>query len=178
LYLDATLVEIADMYRMFDWVRQSRQKGIVQVCKVPAEFTVYGTHSYIVNRSRRKHVHDFLRSRLGSGKPIDNVLTLGIQQGHLQAYVTAPFLTSGSDAGLVSTVGYEGSEGFLAWFLFRRLCFFDMSDEAAEKLSAKAAELTRGMARAETLFGALCAYRVANWPPESRFNPERPRGQS
>jgi GR25 family glycosyltransferase involved in LPS biosynthesis len=170
LYLDATLVEIADMHRTFEWVQESRRKGIVQVCRIPADFTVYGTHSYIVNSARKKHVYDFLRSRLDAGRPIDNVLASAIQGGQLKAFLTAPFLTSGSDAGLVSTVGYEGSADFLAWFLFRRLCFFDLGDQAAEQLAARTGELARDVARPEAIFGALCGYRVARWP-NSHFKP-------
>lgn len=174
LYLDATLVEIADMVQMFDWVQQSRPKGMVQVHRIPAEFTVYGTHSYIVNSSRKKYVHDFLRSYLDAGVPIDDVFASGIRKGQLQAYLTAPFLTSGGDGGLVSTVGYESGEGFLAWLLFRRLCFFDLNEEAATGLAARVADLTRDMAGAEAIFGALCGYRVAKWP-NSHFAPRLER---
>jgi hypothetical protein len=178
LYLDATLVEIADMYQMFDWVRQSRAKGIVQVCKVPQQFTVYGTHSYVVNGARKAFVHGYLASHLRSGLAIDNVLARGIQRGELKACVSAPFLTSGDDAGLESSVGYEGTHGFLAWLIFRRLCFFDSTGEALSRLAARAEELSRGLPPSEAVFGALCGYRVAGWPPDSRFSPERPHEQS
>jgi GR25 family glycosyltransferase involved in LPS biosynthesis len=170
LYLDATLVELADMYRMFDWVQQARPKGLVHLRGIPTEFTVYGTHSYVVNSSRKKYVHDFLRSHLDAGVPIDNVFASGIQKGRLKAYLTAPFLTSGDDRGLVSTVGYEGGESFLAWLLFRRLCFVDLGEEAAAGLAARVADLTRGIALPEANFGALCAHRVAKWP-NTRFTP-------
>jgi hypothetical protein len=176
LYLDATLVEIDDMYRMFDWVRQSRERGIVQVCKVPAQFTVFGTHSYVVNGERKRQVHEFLAGRLDSGYPIDNVLAQAIREGALKAFVSAPFLITGSDAGLESSVGYEGGDhGFLAWLLFRRLCFFDLDERALGDLAARAAGLARGVPQAEALFGALCAYRVAAWLPDSRFHPGQPR---
>src|SRR3954462_8973303 len=66
LYLDATLVEILDMTRMFEWVQASRQEGAVHVHKIPPDFTLYGMLSYIVNSSRKKHVHDFLQARLES----------------------------------------------------------------------------------------------------------------
>jgi GR25 family glycosyltransferase involved in LPS biosynthesis len=170
LYLDATLVELEDMYRMFDWVQQARAKGLAHLHRIPSEFTVYGTHSYVVNSSRKKYVHDFLRSYLDAGVPIDNVFASGIQKGELKAFLTAPFLTSGDDGSLVSTVGYEGEGGFLAWLLFRRLCFFDLSDEAAARLAARVADLTRDLARHEANFGALCAHRVAKWP-NTRFTP-------
>lgn len=175
LYLDATLVELEDMYRMFDWVRQSRETGIVQVCKLPERFTVYGTHSYVVNGERKRRVHELLAAGLRSGYPIDNVLAQAIRAGTLKAFVSAPFLITGSDAGLESSVGYEGDHGFLAWLIFRRLCFFDLDERALGELSARAAALAKGVPQAEALFGALCAYRVAAWPPDSRFHPERPR---
>jgi hypothetical protein len=174
LYLDATLVEIADMHRMFDWVRESREKGVVQVCKVPAQFTLYGTHSYVVNGARKRSVHEYLAARLRSGYPIDNVLAQAIREGTLKAFVSAPFLITGSDAGLESSVGYEGDHGFLAWLLFRRLCFFDLDARVLGELAARAAALGRSVPQAEALFGALCAYRVAAWPPDSRFHPGRP----
>jgi GR25 family glycosyltransferase involved in LPS biosynthesis len=170
LYLDATLVELADMYRMFDWVQQARPKALVHLRRIPAEFTVYGTHSYVVNGRRKKYLRDFLRSYLNAGVPIDNVFASGIRSGELEAYLTAPFLTSGHDESLVSTVGYERESGFLAWLLFRRLCFFDLSDAAAVALEAKAGDLRRELAPAEASFGALCAHRVANWPNTS-FTP-------
>jgi GR25 family glycosyltransferase involved in LPS biosynthesis len=170
LYLDATLVELADMYRMFDWVQQSRPKGLVQLHRIPAEFTVYGTLSYVVNSSRKKYVHDFLRAQLASGVPIDNVFASGIRNGRLEAYLTAPFLTSGGDSGLASTVGYAGGEGFLPWLLFRRLCFFDLGEDAMAGLAAKVADLTRDVPPAEASFGALCAHRIAKWP-NTRFTP-------
>lgn len=170
LYLDATLVEIADMYQVFEWVQQARRKGLVDLHRVPAEFTVYGALSYVVNSSRKEYVHDLLRSYLHAGAPIDNVFAAGIREGRLRAYLTAPFLTSGSDASMVSTVGYEDGDGFLAWFLFRRLCFFDLSEEAAAGLTARIADLTRDLTPAEAIFGALCGHRVARWP-NARFAP-------
>jgi GR25 family glycosyltransferase involved in LPS biosynthesis len=174
LYLDATLVEIADMHQMFEWVQQARPKGLVDLRRVPAEFTVYGTLSYVVNSSRKKYLHDFLRPYLHAGVPMDDVFAAGIREGRLKAYLTAPFLTSGSDASMVSTVGYEGADGLLAWFLFRRLCFFDLSEEAAAGLKARIADLTHDLTRAEAIFGALCAHRVARWP-NARFAPRLER---
>jgi GR25 family glycosyltransferase involved in LPS biosynthesis len=170
LYLDATLVELEDMYRMFEWVQQARPKSLAHLRRIPAEFTVYGTHSYIVNSSRKKYVHDFLRSYLDAGVPIDNVFASGIQKSQLKAYLTAPFLTSGDDRGLVSTLGYEGGENFLAWLLFRRLCFFDLSEDAEAGLAERVADLTRGVPLPEASFGALCAHRAAKWPI-TRFTP-------
>jgi GR25 family glycosyltransferase involved in LPS biosynthesis len=170
LYLDATLVEIADMYQMFEWARQARAKGLVDVHGIPAGFTVYGMLSYVVNSGRKKHLRDFLRSYLHAGVPVDNVVASGIQKGEIKAYLTAPFLTTGSDASMVSTLGYEGGDGFLAWFLFRRLCFFDLNEAAAAGLTARIADLTRDLSRAQGIFGALCAHRVAKWP-NSRFPP-------
>jgi hypothetical protein len=170
LYLDATLVELEDMYQMFQWVQEARPKGLAHLRRIPARFTVYGTHSYVVNSSRKKHVRDFLLSYLAAGVPIDDVFASGIQRGRLKAYLTAPFLTSGDDRGLVSTVGYEAGANFLAWLLFRRLCFFDLSEEAAAGLAARVADLTRGLAPAEANFGALCAHRLAKWP-NTRFTP-------
>jgi hypothetical protein len=175
LYLDATLVELADMYQMFDWVQEARPQGIVYLHRIPAEFAVYGTLSYVVNASRKKYVHDFLRSYLHAGVPIDNVFASGIQKGELKAHVTAPFLTTGSDPSMDSTVGYEEGDGLLAWFLFRRLCFFDLNEEAAAGLTARIADLTRDLTRAEAVFGALCAHRVAKWP-NSHFAPRVERG--
>jgi hypothetical protein len=175
LYLDATLVELEDMYRMFDWVQQARAKGTPHLHGIPGEFTVYGTHSYVVNSGRKAHVHDYLRSHLQAGVPIDNVFARGIQKGELKAFLTAPFLTSGDDESLVSTVGYEGEGGFLAWLLFRRLCFFDLGEAAAAGLAARVADLTRTLARPEANFGALCAHRVARWP-NTRFTPHLGRG--
>jgi Glycosyltransferase family 25 (LPS biosynthesis protein) len=174
LYLDATLVELPDMYRMFDWVQQARPKGLVHLHAVPSEFTVYGTHSYVVNCSRKKQVHDFLRSYLDAGVPIDDVLASGIRKGELEAYLTAPFLTSGDDRGLVSTVGYAGDASFLAWLLFRRLCFSDLGEEAAAGLAARVADLAPELPSAEASFGALCAHRVAKWP-NTRFTPRAER---
>jgi len=175
LYLDATLVELEDMYQMFQWVQEARPKGLVDLHRVPADFTVYGALSYVVNAARKKYVHDFLRSYLHAGAPIDNVFAAGIREGRLKAYVTAPFLTSGSDVSMVSTLGYEDGDGFLAWFLFRRLCFFDLNEEAAAGLTARIADLTRDLTRAEAIFGALCGHRVAKWP-NTHFAPRVARG--
>jgi GR25 family glycosyltransferase involved in LPS biosynthesis len=175
LYLDATLVEIADMYQMFEWVQQSRRKGLVDLRRIPAEFTVYGALSYVVNSSRKKYVHDFLRSYLHAGAPLDNIFAAGIREGRLKAYVTTPFLTSGSDGSMASTVGYEDGDGFLAWFLFRRLCFFDLNEEAAAGLTARIADLTRDLTPAQAVFGALCGHRVARWP-NTHFAPRVGRG--
>jgi GR25 family glycosyltransferase involved in LPS biosynthesis len=177
LYLDATLVEIADMYQMFEWVQQARPKGLVDLHRIPAEFTVYGALSYVVNSSRKKYVHDYLRAYLHAGAPIDDIFAAGIREGRLRAYLTAPFLTSGSDGSMVSTVGYEDGHGFLAWFLFRRLCFVDLSEEAAAGLTARIADLTRDLTRAEAIFGALCGHRVAKWP-NTHFAPRVERKEA
>jgi hypothetical protein len=176
LYLDATLVELADMHRMFEWVQQARPKGLVNLYRIPAEFTVYGALSYVVNAARKKYLHDFLSANLRAGVPIDDVFAAGIRQGRLKAYLTAPFLTSGSDSSMASNVGYDdGGHGLLAWFLFRRLCFFDLGEGAAATLTARIAELTRALTRPEAIFAALCAYRVAKWP-NSHFAPRVGRG--
>lgn len=164
LYLDATLVELPDMYQMFEWVQASREKATVQVHRVPPEFTVYGTHSYVVNSRRKRLVHDFLERHLATQKPIDNVMAYGIQGGHLQAYLTTPFLTSGSDQSLVRTVGDRGDDRFVAWLLFRRLCFWDLADEELSLLEAKLPALMRATGRHAAVLGSLLAYRTARWP--------------
>ncbi|HZQ72372.1 MAG TPA: hypothetical protein VFB08_05615 [Burkholderiales bacterium] len=170
LYLDATLVEIADMQEMFEWTQAARKRGAVEVCPIPAGFTVYGTHSYIVNARRKQAVRTFLSGLLASGKPIDNALAYGIQHKRLRAYVTAPFVTTGAELGLDSDIGYESKERFIAWLLFRRLCFVELADADLAELAARSARLSGVVAPPEALFGALCAYRVARWP-HTRFPP-------
>jgi GR25 family glycosyltransferase involved in LPS biosynthesis len=170
LYLDATLVEISDMYRMFEWTRASREKGVVHVHRIPQEFTVYGMHSYIVNARRKQHVLDYLTRYAASRNPIDNVMAHGIQRGHLQAYLTSPFVTSGSDLSLARTVGDSGDDQFVAWLMFRRLCFWTLADEDLSLIERKLPALTGSVGREETAFGSLLAYRMARWP-QRRFLP-------
>lgn len=169
LYLDATLVEPADMYRMFDWCESARRKGQVSICKISPDFIVYGTHSYIVNGRRKGKLLDFLRRHLHVGKPVDNVLAAGIQRGHIKAYLTAPFLTSGSDLSLAGNIS-KADENFVAWLLFRRLCFVDLHDEMLPAFAARIDELMRNYGRREVLLGGLLAYRLARFP-ETRFDP-------
>ena len=145
LYLDATLVEVLDMYQMFEWTQVSREKMAVHVHRIPPEFTVYGTHSYIVNGRRKQQLLGFLRRHLASLKPIDNVMAYGIQRGHLQAYLTSPFITSGTDFHLARTVGESGRSEFIAWLLFRRLCFWDLADEELSRLTERLPDLARGV---------------------------------
>ena len=168
LYLDATLIEVADMYRMYEWARHARERQTVQVHRIPADFVVYGTHSYVVNAGRRQKVLDFLARHLGAGKPIDNAYAHGIQRGELQAFVSAPFVTSGSDLGIERTVG-EVEERFLAWLLFRRLCFWDLSAQELEALQRRLAGL-RAVDGQAAILGALLGYRIGRWPMQ-RFPP-------
>lgn len=169
LYLDATVVEAADMYRMFDWCESARRKGEVKVCKVPADFTVYGMLSYVVNGRRKARLLDILSRHLHTGKPVDNVLAGGIRNGLLKAYLTAPFLTSGNDLSLTSQIS-RSEENFAAWLLFRRLCYVDLSDAALPALAAKIDELTRDGGPRGKLLGALLAHRLERFP-ESVFDP-------
>lgn len=167
LYLDATLVEIPDMHQMFEWAEASRSKSTVQVRRIPPEFTVYGMHSYVVNSRRKRLVHDFLERHLATQKPIDNVMAYGIQRGHLQAYLTSPFITSAADQSLVRTVGESGDDRFVAWLVFRRLCAWDLAEEELSFLESKLPALMRGAGRNAAVLGSLLAYRTARWPNQN-----------
>ena len=170
LCLDATLIEVPDMYRMFEWTQASRSKGVVHVHRIPQDFTVYGMHSYVVNSSRKQHVLDYFKRHFAAGKPIDNVLAHGIQRGHLQAYLTSPFVTSGSDQSLVRTVGESGDDQFVAWLMFRRLCFWQLADADLSMIEDTLPALMRGADRHASALGSLLAYRIARWP-QQRFHP-------
>jgi hypothetical protein len=155
LYLDATLIEAADMCHVFGWAKTARDDGTVRVRALPKEFTVYGTHSYVVNAGRKAFVLDFLKRHLASGSPLDNVTAHGIQSGELRAFISTPFMTCGSDLGLSRTTGESGDDRFLAWQIYRRLCFYDLDESQLAE---------------DRLLGELCAYRMARWPLE-RFPP-------
>jgi GR25 family glycosyltransferase involved in LPS biosynthesis len=173
LYLDATLVEIEDMCRMFEWTRSSKKDGNVNVCSLPADFTVYGAHSYVVNRARRGKLLDFLRRNAGSGKPFDDVLAAGVRKQRLRAFVTAPFITSASELSPRSQVTRSGDEKFAAWWVFRRLCFADTDEAVVAQLGPMIDELTKRCSGSELLLGRLLAYRLARWP-STRFPPDAP----
>jgi hypothetical protein len=170
LYLDATLIEAMDMCHVFGWAKTARDDGTVRVRALPREFTVYGAHSYVVNATRKAFVLDFLRRHMISGKPIDNVTAYGVQSGQLRAFMTTPFMTSGSELGLARTVGESGDDRFLAWQVFRRLCFYDLGEDELAALTAKSAHLMATVTQEDRLLGELCAYRMARWPLE-RFPP-------
>jgi hypothetical protein len=170
LYLDATLVEVPDMQVMFEWTQLAREKNTVHIHQVPAEFSVFGTHSYVVNGRRKRFVLEFLQNHLDAGNSIDGILAYGIQHGDLQAHITAPFVTSSHDLGLASSVASGTDDAYLAWFLFRRLCFGHLSDGILASLEPGLETLARGTGRAESLLGALMAYRMARWPGV-RFRP-------
>ncbi len=173
LYLDATLVEVEDMCRVFEWAQSAKKEGRVNVSSLSADFTVYGTHSYVVNRARRGKLLDFLRQHLDSGKPIDNALAAGIRKARLRAYVTTPFITSASELSQKGQVTGTADEKFAAWWLFRRLCFADTDDAALAQFEPMLEELTRSCASGEMLLGRLLAYRLARWPM-TRFPPDEP----
>jgi Glycosyltransferase family 25 (LPS biosynthesis protein) len=171
LYLDATLVELPDMQVMFEWTQLAREKNTVHLRPVPAEFSVFGAHSYVINGRRKRYVLEFLQNYLDAGNAIDGILAYGIQHGDLQAHITAPFVTSSLDLGLTgSSIARGSDDAFLAWFLFRRLCFGDLSDKILAALEPELETLARGTGRAESLLGALMAYRMARWPGV-RFRP-------
>jgi hypothetical protein len=173
LYLDATLVELPDMYVMFEWAQSARGAGAVKLCAVPRDFTVYGMISYVVNGARRSRVAHLLDSHRGSGKPVDNVLAHGVRTGALKAYIAAPFVTSNLDLALESSIADDADGRQLAWLLFRRLCFGDLSVPVLDDLERLAARLDGATGRAEALLGRLMAYRVARWPA-ARFPPMGP----
>ena len=170
LYLDATLIEPMDMCHVFGWAKTARRDGTVRVRALPREFTVYGTHSYVVNSARKAAVLDFLKKHLASGRPIDNVLAHGIQTGALRAFMTTPYMTSAADHSLERTVGESGDQRFLAWQVFRRLCFYDLDGPELDALFEKSAKLMEAVSEEDRLLGELCAYRMARWPLE-RFPP-------
>jgi hypothetical protein len=177
LYLDATLIEVADMCHVFGWAKTARDDGTVRVRTVPKEFTVYGTHSYVVNASRKAFVLDFLKRHAASGSPLDNVAAYGIQSGKLRAFMTTPFMTSGSDLGLSRTTGESGDDRFIAWQIYRRLCFYDLDETQLADLAARSARLMGAVSPQDRLLGELCAYRMARWPLE-RFPPGvKPAGE-
>ena len=170
LYLDATIVELEDMCRLFAWSRSARENGAVNLCKIPGDFTVYGTHSYIVNARRKRTLRDFLARNLRAGKPLDNVLAAGIQRGRLQAYLTAPFVTSGNELTLSGQISGAGDDKFGAWLVFRYLCFVDTDDALLAALAENVAELLSSCEPREKLLGSLLAYRQARWQA-GRFPP-------
>lgn len=178
LYLDATLIEASDMCHVFGWAKTARNDGTVRVRAVPKEFTVYGTHSYVVNATRKAFVLDFLSRHMAAGSPVDNVTAYGIQSGQLRAFMTTPFMTAGSDLGLSRTTGESGDDRFLAWQVFRRLCFYDLDEYQLAALAAKSEPLMAAVTQQDRLLGELCAYRMARWPLE-RFPPGvKPAGQA
>jgi len=170
LYLDATLVEAPDMCAVFGWAKTARAAGAVRLRRVPNQFTVYGMHSYVVNATRKAFVLEFLTRHAAAGKPIDNVTAYGIQSGQLRAFMTTPFITTGSDLSLKSTVGEERDDKYLAWQAFRRLCFCDLDEQGLAEIAAKSARLMETVTREDRILGELCAYRAARWPLE-RFGP-------
>jgi hypothetical protein len=177
LYLDATVVEALDMCQVFGWAKTARDDGTVRVRAIPPVFTIYGTHSYVINSTRKAFVLDFLKRHMGQGKAIDNVMAYGIQSGQLRAFMTTPFMTAGSDLGLDSTTGGP-DDRFVAWQIYRRLCFYDLDESQLADLAAKSARLMGTVTQHERLLGELCAYRMARWPIE-RFLPKvKPAGEA
>lgn len=170
LFLDATLIEAMDMCHVFGWSKTARAEGIVRVRPLPREFAVYGLHSYVVNSARKAYVLDFLKRHLRTERPIDNVTAYGVQCGALRACITTPFMTSASDIGLQRTIGPGSDQRFLAWHVYRRLCFHDLGEAELEGLKAKSARLMAATSEEDRLLGELCAYRMARWPLE-RFPP-------
>jgi hypothetical protein len=163
LYLDATLVEVADMIRVFEWTQAARVKGTVHIHRLPRESTVYGAHAYVINGRSKARVIEFLASQLALPIPYDNGLANGIQQGSLRAYITTPFVSSGSEEGLIRTIGDGNDEKFLAWLLFRRLCFWDLPDEEVDALAGRLRGL-QGVGSHEAILGQLIAFRTTRWP--------------
>lgn len=177
LFLDATLVEIADMQLMFEWAQLAREKQTVHVHLVPESFSLFGTHSYVVNDRRKREVLAFLQSHLHVGHALDGVLSYAIQTGALRAHLTAPYLTSGLDLGsATSSIAAELDERYQAWLIFRRLCFGELSSEALDALEARLGGIARHIGRAESLLGALMAYRMSRWP-RVRFRAEVDRSR-
>jgi hypothetical protein len=170
LFLDATLIEPMDMCHVFGWAKAARQGGAVRVRALPREFTVYGLHSYVINSARKAYVLDFLKRHLASGRPIDNVTAYGVQSGALRGFLTTPFMTSAAETSLKRTVGESGDDRFLAWQVFRRLCFHDLDAQELDALFEKSAKLMQTVSEEDRLLGELCAYRMARWPLE-RFPP-------
>jgi GR25 family glycosyltransferase involved in LPS biosynthesis len=163
LYLDATLVEVADMYVMFEWTQEARSRSTIHVRRIPQHFTVYGTHSYVVNARRREHVTSHLRRYMASQKPIDNVFAHGIQSGELKAFVTTPFVTSGTDFGSSSTIVENRDDRSVAWLAFRRLCFWGLDEPGLSSIESRLKPLVDTTERLAAVFGSLVAYRTAHW---------------
>jgi GR25 family glycosyltransferase involved in LPS biosynthesis len=173
LYLDATLVEIADMYQMFEWTQLARGKDTVYVCAMPSAFTVYGAMSYVVNARAKRRVLDFLERQLPAGQAFDSVLAYGIQSAELRAFVTAPFVTSSSELQLAGTVQEYDDEKLLAFHLFRKLCFGGLSDRALDEVELALSPIRARTGRAAALLGALMAYRMDRWPGQRFYAGER-----
>jgi Glycosyltransferase family 25 (LPS biosynthesis protein) len=178
LYLDATVLEILDMCQIFGWSKTARDDSTVRVRALPQVFTIYGLHSYVINSARKAFVLDFLKRHMAQARPIDNVMAYGIQSGQLRAFMTTPFMTAGSDLGLSSTIGERRDDRFIAWQIYRQLCFYDLDGSRLADLAAKSARLMDTVTEHEKLLGELCAWRMARWPIE-RFLPRvKPAGEA
>jgi hypothetical protein len=170
LYLDATVVEVEDMCSLFEWTENARRDERLGFVRVPSQFTLYGTLSYVVNARRKRSVFRFLQENLARGKPIDSVTAHGIHQGALRAYVTVPFLTSGGELSRSSEIEAADDGRNLAWLLFRRLCFVQRDAESLRELSDAVRQLTGGFDEPQKLLGLLVANRVISFP-NVRFEP-------
>jgi len=170
LYLDATVVEVEDMCSMFEWTERARRDQQLGFVRVPANFTLYGLLSYVVNSRRKQSLARFLREHIGRGKPIDSITAHGIHQGALKAYVTVPLLTCGSELARSSQIEAGDDGRNLAWLLFRRLCFVHRDAESLRNLSAAVRQLTSGFEEPQKLLGLLVSNRVVSFP-NARFAP-------
>ena len=141
LYTEVHLPIDAGVHRLFlERVRICEQTGVPSFVDL-AEIAFAGMTSYFVNRRSRAKVCDLLAGAWACGAPIDLFIRHLVHQSRLRAFVTVPFLTTLSAAGIHSDIRGRVDRSRRVCEAYRRAFFIDADRPA---LMAEMQELVAG----------------------------------
>lgn len=120
LYLDATFVEVDDMFSI-NGILSTMNTSEPKIYDIDSRTTIYGTHGYILNPLKIKKILELLKANIFIGLPIDNVFCALINQGRLSAKIILPLLIYPSDQNEKSEISTEQHPLINDWITYRYL---------------------------------------------------------
>ena len=124
IYLDATFVEIYDYLHIARSITNHNfnfNNFSPFLIDLNLNFTIYGTHAYIINKNSINKINDILLHGLSLNKPIDNVFSLAIKNRSLSAKLLVPTLFYPSNDTIFSQISENEHPLMKDWILFRNL---------------------------------------------------------
>jgi GR25 family glycosyltransferase involved in LPS biosynthesis len=137
LYLDGTIVQMDVAENLHSKMVSNPKKQFV--AEVDQDWTIFGTHAYVINRASKIKVLEFIGQKLWQGRPIDNIYVAGNCLGALKSYLCLPYMTAPSELSLNSEVTQNANsdQRIYIWDSIRRHLANVAQEEPLSKFTSR-----------------------------------------